>query len=389
MSSRVAVLIHPGRSWGRGLLKGISLFARGHRTWSVYHDERPFTSDLPDWLLSWEGDGMIAAIDSEPLAHFVAERGLPTIDLVGTLRVSGVPCVREDNRAVMQLAVQHLRDLGVERFAYCGFSGFHYSEERERYLRELTSADGAELSVLDSPFDHHIGSPSFEADSLRHESELHDWLRSLTPPTGLIACNDVRALQVLNAAREARIRVPDDLPVVGVDNDEVICDLADPPLSSVELDTVRIGYRAASLLAKLMKGRAHDNPEMLNAPAGIIARQSSDLLAITDPEMAAVARYIVAHACEGLSVDDVVAAAPVARSTLERRFKRAVGRSVKAEINRIRILRIKELLTATNHTLSSIARMTGFEHAEYMSTVFKKHVNTTPGAYRREHSALL
>ncbi|MEO0529942.1 MAG: DNA-binding transcriptional regulator [Planctomycetota bacterium] len=388
MQKRVAILIHPGRSWGRGLLSGIALFARGNRTWSVFHDERQFTSTLPEWLKSWNGDGVIAAIDSEPLAGFVADRGLPTVDVLGAIPVAGVPRVRERNDEVIRLAVRHLQELGLRSFAYCGFRGFRYSEEREQAIRELAIDEGFPLSVLDSPFDHTKGRPAFEGEGLRHQSELLDWLQQLPLPVGLVACNDVRALQVLSAAREAGLRAPDDIAVVGIDNDEVICGLADPPLSSVDLDTMRIGHRAAATLARLMDGHAAAADETLIDPSGIVARQSSDLLAIADPEIAAVAQFIRDNACDGIAVTDVVETASIARSTLERRFRKSVGRSIKAEINRVRIKRIKELLASTPDNLSTIAQRTGFEHAEYMCTLFKKQVDMTPGQYRREHGTL-
>lgn len=389
MRKRVAILIHPGRSWGRGLLTGVASFARGHRTWNAFHDERQFTSEIPAWLESWTGDGLLAPIQSDALAEFVVRRGIPTVDLAGSRQIPGVPCVREDYAAAMRLIFDHLTGLGVSRLAYCGFSGFQYSEERERELKRLTDAAGVPLEVLDSRFEHKPRVNAFEGDGMRQQTELLEWLRGLPRPTGVVACNDTRALQVVNAAREAGLRVPDDLLVVGVDNDLLVCELADPPLSSIDLDTVRIGYQAASTLSKMMAGRHTPPPETRLLPAGIVPRQSSDRLAIADPEMASVARFIVENCCEGISVDDVVDAAPYARSTLERRFRRAAGRSIKAEINRARVTRIKELLASTDYTLAKIARSTGFQHAEYMSTLFKKETGATPGEYRREHNPMV
>jgi LacI family transcriptional regulator len=385
---RVAVLVHPGRNWGRGILTGIASFARGHRTWSVYHDERQQDGQVPRWLTTWRGDGMIITVENDALADFVRQRGLPTIDLSNEHAIQGVPVIRQDDIAAVRFAFEHLFNLGLRRFAYSGFEGLLYSETRKAALAKLASERGLPLDLFDVSGDFRGAAPSFEADGMVRQTELLEWLDGLEKPLGFVACNDLRALQVMTAVREAGLRVPDDIAVVGFDNDKLVCDLADPPLSSVDLDMVRVGYRAASLLAKLMEGESVP-PATFCEPAGIVARQSSDVLAITDPDMAEVARYIQANACRGISVEDVVAAASVSRSTLERRFTKAVGRSVKAEINRVRLRRIMDLLAGTDYKLEAIARMTGFSHAEYMSALFKKFTGMTPGAYRREHSDLV
>jgi LacI family transcriptional regulator len=192
-------------------------------------------------------------------------------------------------------------------------------------------------------------------------------------------------LQLLNAARESKIDVPDEVAVLGIDNDSILCNLADPPLSSVEHDTRRIGFEASSLLDKMMRGYAPTEPRILIDPLRVVTRQSSDVLAIRDAEVAAAMKFIREHACDGISVDDVVDTVPVSRSTLERRFVKGVGRSIKAEINKVRIRRIKELLINTDYKLGAIANKVGFAHAEYMSVLFREAVGVTPGQYRKEH----
>jgi LacI family transcriptional regulator len=216
------------------------------------------------------------------------------------------------------------------------------------------------------------------------QEELANWLSSLDKPIGIIACNDSRALQLLNAARECRIEVPDEVAVVGIDNDSVLCSLADPPLSSVDHDLRRIGYEAAVLLDRMMAGDVRVDTRLLVEPLRVVTRQSSDVLAIRDGEVAAAMKFIREQACLGISVNDVVAAVPVSRSTLERRFTKGVGRSIKDEINRVRILRIKELLIHTDQKLSAISAKAGFAYAEYMNVMFKEAVGMTPGQYRRK-----
>jgi LacI family transcriptional regulator len=215
-----------------------------------------------------------------------------------------------------------------------------------------------------------------------------DWLKTLEIPIGIIACNDIRASQVLNAIRTCDFSVPDEIAIVGMDNDVCVCGLCDPSLSSVDLNAVHIGFLAAESLNTLLEGGSLDFQVQTVEPAGIIVRESSYLYAVEDEEVAHSLRFIAEKAPEGISVENVVAHASISRSTLERRFSATVGRSIKSEINRIRLLHLKELLSNTNYSLDKIARMVGFAHSEYMITFFKKAVGTTPGDYRKEHKVL-
>jgi LacI family transcriptional regulator len=214
--------------------------------------------------------------------------------------------------------------------------------------------------------------------------ELGQWLFSLANPTGIIACNDVRGAQLLNVCRAKGIRVPDDLAVIGVDNDELICELATPPLSSVVVDAYRTGYVASELLDRMLSGERVADTRLLVDPIGVVSRQSTDIFAIDDPEVGEALRYIRNHACQGIAVSDVARAVHMSRSTLARRFASLTGTTVKAELTRLRIDRIKQLLVDTEYPLAAIARMTGFAHAEYMSTLFKEVTDETPGQYRKK-----
>ncbi len=172
------------------------------------------------------------------------------------------------------------------------------------------------------------------------------------------------------------------MAVLGVDNDEILCDLAEPPLSSVVPNTRRIGYEAAAMLTRLMAGEPAPPGAILIEPLAVVTRQSTDILAVGDRDVATAIRYIREHACEGISVNDVLAEVPLSRSVLERRFTRILGHSPKEEISRVRLRRIKQLLAETDLQLARIASMTGFEHSEYLSVMFKSKTGETPGEYR-------
>jgi LacI family transcriptional regulator len=180
--------------------------------------------------------------------------------------------------------------------------------------------------------------------------------------------------------------VPEQVAVIGVDNEELLCRLCDPPLSTVVPNARRVGYEAAQLLDRMMSGARAPRHEVLVPPVGTVARQSTDTLAIDDPEVAAALRYIRERAPDGIRVEDVLRHVPISRSLLERRFRRAVGRSPHAEIRHVQVRRAAQLLGETDLPLKRIAELAGFAHMEYLSYVFKRATGQTPRDYRRSHA---
>jgi LacI family transcriptional regulator len=224
----------------------------------------------------------------------------------------------------------------------------------------------------------------YEGLGLKDGERVARWIQSLPKPVGMMTCNDMRGQQVLDACRALRVMVPEEVAVVGVDNDEVVCTLSEPPLSSVVPDTERIGYEASVLLAQMMAGGGPlAGSKVFIEPTGIITRRSTEVLAMEDRQIAAVARFIREHACEGIDVSDVLRVAPLSRSTLDRRFIQIMGHSPKDEILRVRLNRAKQLLAETDFSQALIAEKVGFEHVEYLSRIFKKRVGKTPSEYRR------
>lgn len=208
------------------------------------------------------------------------------------------------------------------------------------------------------------------------------WIKRLPKPVGVMACNDMRGQQVLNTCRALGVAVPDEVAVIGVDNDEVLCTLSDPPLSSVVPDTERIGYETATLLDRMMRGGRGPDGQIFIKPKAIITRRSTEVLAVEDRQIAAATRFIREHACEGIDVSDVLRVVPMSRSTLDRRFFALMNCSPKDEILRVRLNRAKQLLAETNLSLPLIAEKLGLEHAEYLSRIFKKRVGLTPSEFR-------
>jgi LacI family transcriptional regulator len=383
---RVALLIESSRAYGRGLLLGIARFVRERGPWSIYSEERALQGGLPAWLRGWEGDGIIARIEDARMARALARLGLPCVDLRGLLPDLPMPCLDTDPRQVAHLAFQHLRERGFRQLAFCGFPGASYSDERGACFREFAASAGLPCAVYSPPAAaRRATTAEYERDGLAGEEDVARWLADLPQPVGVMACNDVRGQQVLNACRERGLAVPEQVAVVGVDNDEVLCELADPPLTSVEPDTRRIGFEAAALLARLMRGSSLAPGKVWLAPRGIVTRRSTDFLAVDDPGVVAAAQFIRAHACEGIRVADVVQGVPFSRRNLELRFARWLGRSLKEEILHVRIQRAKSLLAETDLKLSAIAEESGFRHAEYLVVMFKARVGVTPAAWRERN----
>ena len=197
-----------------------------------------------------------------------------------------------------------------------------------------------------------------------------------------MACYDVRARHVLTTCRKLGILVPEQVAVIGVDNDELMCELTSPPLSSIEQGARTIGYRAAALLDRLMAGRKAEQLKYVVQPDGVVTRRSSDALAIDDADVAAAFRFIRDHACEGIRAGDVVAAVAISRTALMSRFKAIVGRTIHAEIQRVQIDRVRQLVAATDLPLNRVAMQTGFRYLQQMIAAFRRHTGQTPGEYR-------
>jgi LacI family transcriptional regulator len=388
----VALLVEWSRVYGRGVLRGIGRYVQAHGNWKVYHTERRLSDMAPSWLRNWKGDGIIARIENPRLAAQIKRMRLPVVDLFEHSRIGRVPSVLTDNRAIARLAAEHLIERGLTHFAYCGLPGIYSSDERCRcFVRHLASA-GHQVRVYDPPRRRRTPLIAASEDyELQREETLVRWLRGLPKPVGLMACNDLRAHQILMVCDENHLAVPEELAVIGVDNDEVICGLSRPPLSSIEQNPEEVGYQAAALLDRLMQGPcsrhtrcAADRATIVVEPRGVVARQSTDVVAVPDADLAIALHHIRQHACDGLSVAALLARTAMSRRTLERRFASHLGRSPKDEIVRVQLGHVKRLLAMTDYPLAKIAQFTGFRYVESMCALFKRSVGRTPGQYRRD-----
>ena len=393
---RIGLIIEASRGYGRGLLHGIGNFAQSRDNWEIVYHERSLGQGIPAWLDEIPMDGLIVRPDSKKLYHYVNQLGIPWIDLRNHRPVDeNVPTVAVDESQVVKSAVEHLLQIGHRQLAFCGFGNVDYSYRRMQLFLRYAEAMNCEAFVYETfpedesdPSDSQIGiagpelTARLEAYGLKSEASLAEWLVNLPKPIGLVACNDIRGRQVLNVLRGQKIDVPEKVSVIGVDNDEVICKLSNPPMSSVDPNARMIGYRSAELLQQLIEGKPLEKNFESVPPVGVAVRVSTNTTAIEDRVIVRALTYIREHACEGIEVSHVVDALPVSRATLERRFRKFMGRSINTEITRVKIERIKKLLLDTELRLAAIAKLAGFKHTEYMSALFKKEVGLTPGQFR-------
>jgi LacI family transcriptional regulator len=379
---RVAVILQLWQNFDRRVLPGIAAFVRERRNWSVFVEEVEHQR-IPN-MREWNGDGLIVNFDSRDVAQALRGIEKPVVGLGGGLGWhdprSNVPYVMTDDSSIGRLAAEHLMERGLKHFAFCGYP----PTRTNVWVANRASAFKKRLAREGYRCDFFKGRHSVTEHWMRHQAELVGWLRTLPTPIGLMGCYDYRARHVLEACKTAGLRVPDDVAAIGVDNDAV-CDLTDPPLSSIEQGCFQIGYTAARLLDEMMAGHRPRQKRFAVPPVGIVSRQSTDLLYVADREVSQAMRMIRDRACAGLQADAVARELQLSRSTLDKRFQRSLGRPVDREIRRVRLARAMELLARTNLPLREVAHESGYGNEQYLSAVVRAEYGCTPSQYRREH----
>ncbi len=362
-----------------GMLQGVVQHERSHRQWSTFLDDEARTERDPRWLHGEKWHGVISRHTTPEMVKNCRELGIPLVDLNDTPLFPGVPKIRPDNVAIGHLGAEHFLERGFRHFAFCGFSNESWSCARRDGFTEALRLAGQSCEIFDVEYPGLI-TPEWNASQT---GALAAWLLRLPKPTAVMSCVDVRGFQVLNAVHHAGLLVPEEIALLGVNNDTMRCELSYPPLSSVALNHQQSGYEAAAVLDRMLRGEDPGHIDLRVEPLGVVTRLSTDILAIGDRNVAAALSYIRERACSGISVTEVLRHAGASRSQMEKQFRRFIGRSPQAEIRRVQIARVKELLLETDFPLKTIASMTGFEHLEYMSVVFKRMTGDSPGQFRK------
>ena len=370
----VALVVETSNAYARGLLAGVRRFAAERPGWSLYLEEHSRLETDQSWLEGWTGHGVLARIESEETAELVRRLNLPAVDLSASRLIPELPCVETDDAQIATWAVEHFTERGLRHFAFYGDSRFGWSRARA----------GAYVSrVQHHAADAHMFQIEVKRTRARERERLVAWLRELPKPVGILACYDIAGRELLEACKLASLQVPDEVAVLGVDNDELFCNLTSPPLSSVQPDTMRTGFLAAQILDEMMAGRAQGAGVRHIPPLRVAARQSSDIFSVDDPVVARALRFIRENAAASTTVSTVLRHVGFSRRALDHRFVSLVGRTVHAEIVRARMAQVADLLTSTDWPLQRIAERLQFSHAEYMGVMFKKHTGRSPGEYRK------
>ncbi len=381
---RVILLIAPTRAFDRGLLQGIARYANERGPWTFYREPPHYQAidwkkKVTDRLGSGQVDGIIMR-EPERIEEII-QRKIPGICAPVTKRtIEGFINIIIDNDAVGEMGAEHLLHCGFRHFAYCGIEGIYWSGKRGEAFQKRIAQAGFPCHVYQPP-----RAKGVQALWEKEEPLLVAWLQSLPKPVGIMTCNDDRSQHVLDACHAARIHVPSEVAIVGVDNDEFICRLANPALSSICLNAERVGYRAAQLLDRVMAGEPCREMIIEGLPTHVVARSSTNILLVEDRAVSEAIRYIREHSTRPLQVDDVAEAVALSRRTLQQRFAKAIGRSVHSQILRERVNRITELLVETNLTVAQIAEELNFSSAKQLDRVFTRFQGTTPTTYRLRH----
>jgi len=379
----IAVILDAARPYDRLMIGGVARYVRERApSWSLYVEEDPLQK-LPD-LRRWHGQGIIANFDDRRVATAISGLSVPIVGVGGGYgwfdRASSTPYVFTDNAAIGRLGAAHLLACGFDRLAYFGSpktATAGWSDERAEAFAEACARAGRTCHV-------HTGR---HADARRWQDlqqELCGWIGTLPKPIGLMACNDVRARYVLEACRTLGLRVPHDVAVLGVDNDEMICELTNPPLSSIDQSARRIGYEAATLLDRMMRRgvAAAAGRRVVVPPIGVVARTSTDAMATSDEAVVTALQRLRAEPLLRPDIPAIADAVCLSRPTLESRFKAVVGRSIHEESVRLRVAAIRRLITQTDLPLKTISSRAGFSSVQYMTTFLHRHTGTTPARLR-------
>ncbi len=380
---KILLLIGDSRTYDRGLLRGIARYSHLHGEWifvrkpPIYlirkNNTKKLISRVDDVV-----DGIVAT--KEEITRDVINTEIPMMNVSATERSFGAPVVANDKITIGKNAAEYFMSRGFKNFAYCGYGLLEFSEARGESFTRFLQEKGYTVNIYSEYKKVIRGSDDFF-------NSLIKWLRSLPKPVALMVCNDDRGSEVLEACQLAELRVPEDIAVLGVDNDELICELVAPPLSSIPLNTEKAGYEIAESLDAMMKGEDLTSEVITVLAKQVVTRQSTDILAIEDEEVSSAIRFIRERARDSIQVSDVVDATMLSKRALQQRFKKALRRSISDEIRRIRMDLVAKMLVETNLTVSQISQKLGFVDFEHIGRYFKKHKGVSPTEYRKKHGS--
>lgn len=379
---RVALLLESDMAFDRAIARGVGEYIRSHTGWIILMD--PMTKATIEKLQHWDPDGIITSIHLPAIKDIASIKHIPMVGFGSYSEEKdghlSFPVVTSNQKEIGRMAARYFINKGLRNFAFCG------GDEQALWCHQRQEGFGEELKENGFSWEiyqHDCSSPTNMPDAIR---SLGDWLEKLPKPTGIFVFFDGWARWVLDACVMQKLQVPQEISVLGVDNDRWLCELSQPRLSSIDANVMTAGYQAADILNRLMQGEAKIPNLTFIDPSKVEERDSSNYLAFEDPEVAFAMRYIKEHACDPITPADVLRVTGMSNSTAYRKFMKGIGRSIHSEIQRIQMDRVKELLTTTNLSVTAVAQKAGFENIRYLTKVFRDATGLTPTEFRRAQS---
>lgn len=380
---RIALLFNGSKIYDRGIITGIGNYLSSTRvSWDLFLEE-DFLCRLRG-IERWQGDGIIADFDDPLIGEALADSTLPVVAVGGSYQDAraypkGIPYVATDNHALIKLAYEHLIEAGLTRFACFSLpvaQANRWAQEREQAFRRLMHRDGLPVEVYRG-----LGTSAPLWDSAVEQQIA--WLQALPKPIGIIAVTDARARQLLQACLTAGIAVPEQVALIGIDNDPLTRTLTRVPLSSVIQGTETMGRTAAALLHQMLHGKPCTGTQILVPPDAINVQASSLHQPLGNPYVMQALLFIRQYACQGIKTAQVAAYVGVSRSSLEAHFRKVRGCSVHDEILRFKLAAAAKGLESQGLAIADIAQQCGFKSAQYLHTVFRREFGCTPREYQQ------
>jgi len=375
----VILLLAEDRIIDRELVRGIARYAnlQSANRWVFYHELERKTPLAK--LKKWKADGIIARNYDYETTVNLTKFGLPII--TRGLQINNYPYIAANENAIATLAARHFQERGFQHLAYIGIT-LPWSMERGDAFREKCK------NFCDAFYIFQRGVKKAKGYNQKEIEKMAGWLKTLPKPVGIFVCNDDAAGAVTEACKLTGIIIPKEVAILGVDNDTYICELSDPPLSSIALNFENVGYAAAKALDSYMSGKTVEEKKILLEPTHIVSRQSTNILAVKDHEIIKALNFIRQNVKKLIQVNDVVAATNVSRRYLERRFKNAIHRSICDEIRYCKVTLISEMLSETTLSISDISMSLGFSNTKHFARYFCKAAGITPLAYRKKYGRI-
>lgn len=372
----IILLIETSHIYGRALLSGIAQYSRLHGSWNFHFEPGGLGATLPK-IEQWQADGIVTR-DSDRIDE-ITVLGLPTIVISSQKQLNGKYHIDTDDIAISNIAVEYFLEKGFKNFAYCGLDEMFWSRRRADAFAKRVAKAGFKADIYKQP--------KSKPKRLWNNEQLilSNWLKALPKPVAVMACADYRSQNVSEACKIAGLRIPDEVAILGVDNDTLLCDLSSPSLSSIALNTEKMGYLAAELLEQLMNGQTIKDQSIKVLPTHVVTRHSTDILTVDDPQVAKAIRYIRQNPKKLIQVNDVAEVTTLSRRSLERRFRSFMGCSILNEIRRVHAEQVAHMLTETNLSVTQISMLMGYSEINNMRKYFRKHKGMSPREYRKRY----